>query len=242
MLMSVKSSMKYLLILLLVATKTCSAQQFNYPNLTKQAKNLLSLTPSKWKVIATAYGDLNNDQAEDLSVILEYDLQVSESRAYGDNETEIIKEFQRPRILAVYFKNNNTYSLVMQNNHFILRENEGGEAGEPFKALTIANNGLNLTFEGGGLWRWKLNYEFRYQDKSWALINANNTSYNPTSGELTAKNYNFLERKTTATYGSIFTRGIANEEREENLYFSQLKTLSNFKKPWTWEITTNNFL
>lgn len=236
--------MKYLLILLLAGTTTCFAQQFNYPRLVKQAKDLSSLTPNRWKVIATAYGDLNNDQTEDLSVILEYDLQISESRAYGDNETEIIKEFQRPRMLAIYFKNSksNIYSLEMQNNHFILRENEGGEAGEPFKALTIANNSLNLAFEGGGLWRWKLNYEFKYRDKNWALITANNTSYNPTSGELNAKNYNFLERKTTATYGSIFTRGIANEEREENLYFSQLKTLSSFKKPWTWEITTNNFL
>ena len=57
----------------------------------------------------------------------------------------------------------------MQNNNFILRENEGGEVGEPFKALEIANNTLNLAFEGGGLWRWKLNYEFKYQDKKTSL-------------------------------------------------------------------------
>ncbi len=236
--------MKYILILLLIGTKVCFAQQFNYPNLTKQAKDLQSITPQKWKVIATAYGDLNNDQTEDLSIILEYNLQISENRAYGDNETEIIKEFQRPRVLAVYFKNSKSgnYVLEMQNNNFILRENEGGEVGEPFKALEINNNTLSLAFEGGGLWRWKLNYEFKYQDKTWALIKAKNTAYNPASGELTAKNYNFLERKTTATYGNIFARDAANEEREENLYFSQLKTLSSFKKPWTWEITTNNFL
>lgn len=236
--------MKYILILLLIGTKAGFAQQFNYPSLTKQAKDLKSITPQKWKVIATAYGDLNHDQTEDLSLILEYDLQISENRAYGDNETEIIKEFQRPRILAVYFKNSKsgTYVLEMQNNNFILRENEGGEVGEPFKALEIANNNLSLAFEGGGLWRWKLNYEFKYQNKTWALIKAKNTAYNPASGELTAKNYNFLERKTTATYGNIFARDAANEEREENLYFSQLKTLSSFKKPWTWEITTNNFL
>ena len=74
------------------------------------------------------------------------------------------------------------------------------------------------------------------------MIAAENTSYNPVSGELTAKQYNFIERKTTLTYGNIFARDIANEEIEENLYFSQLRTLNNFKKPWTWEITTNNYL
>ena len=52
--------MKYILILLLVTTKTSFAQQFNYPSLTKQAKELQAITPPKWKVIATTYGDLNH--------------------------------------------------------------------------------------------------------------------------------------------------------------------------------------
>lgn len=236
--------MKYLIILLLACTNMSFAQQFSFPKLPKQVKDLQTITPSKWKTIATAYGDLNRNQAEDIALIMEYNLPITESRAYGDNETELIKEFQRPRVLAVYFKDkkSNQYTLQIQNNNFILRENEGGEIGEPFKGLSIENNNLNLAFEGGGLWRWKLNYQFSYQNNNWVLIKANNTSYSPTSGELKAKHYNFLERKSKYIYGNIFAREIANEEREENLYFTQLKTLDNFKKPWTWEITENNFL
>lgn len=236
--------MKYILIFLLISSKMSFAQQFSYPALPKQAKNSQTIIPAKWKVIATTYGDLNQDQTEDFAMILEYNLPITENRAYGDNDTELIKEFQRPRILAIYFKDSKTnkYVFEMQNNNFILRENEGGEVKEPFKKLKIENNSLNLAFEGGGLWRWELNYEFKYQNKNWALINANNTSYSPTSGELIAKNYNFLERRIKHTYGNIFTRDIANKESEENLYFTQLRTLANFKKPWTWEISKNNFL
>ncbi len=227
-----------------MSSKMIFAQQFSYPVLTKQTKDLQTIIPAKWKIIASTYGDLNQDQSEDLAIILEYNLPITENRAYGDNDTELIKEFQRPRVLAVYFKDSksNKYFLEMQNNNFILRESEGGEVGEPFKKLKIENNSLNLGFEGGGLWRWKLNYVFKYQNKTWELINADNTSYNPTSGEVIAKKYNFLERKSKQVYGNMFARDIANEEREENLYFTQLRNMANFKKPWTWEITTNNFL
>ena len=236
--------MKYILIFLLISSKMSFAQQYSFPALTKQAKDLQTIVPAKWKVLASAHGDLNKDQSEDIAIILEYNLPITESRAYGDNDTELIKEFQRPRVLAVYFKNSKTnkYIFEMQNNNFILREREGGEVAEPFKKLKIENNSLILAFEGGGLWRWKLNYEFKYQQKSWALVNANNTSYNPSTGELIAKHYNFLERKTKQIFGNSFSRDIANEEIEENLYFTQLRTLANFKKPWTWEITKNNFL
>lgn len=236
--------MKYILIFLLISSKMSFAQQFSYPILPKQAKNLQIIIPSKWKVIASTYGDLNQDQTEDIAMILEYNLPITENRAYGDNDTELIKEFQRPRVLAVYFKDSKTnkYIFEMQNNNFILRENEGGEIKEPFKKLKIEDNSLKLAFEGGGLWRWILTYEFKYLNKAWALINANNTSFNPISGELKANQYDFLERKIKFTNGNLFARDVANEEREENLYFSQLKTLSNFKKPWTWEITTNNYL
>ena len=236
--------MRYVIILLFVCTKMSFAQQFSYPKLARQVKNSQSITPSNWKVMATAYGDLSQNKSEDIALIMEYNLPITENRAYGDNETELIKEFQRPRVLVVYFKDKKTnqYILAMQNNNFILRENEGGEIEEPFKGIKIENNSLNLAFEGGGLWRWKLNYQFRYQDKNWALIKADNTSYSPSSGELKANHYDFLERKSKYIYGNIFARDIANEEREENLYFTQLKTLDNFKKPWTWEITENNFL
>ncbi len=84
------SQMRYLLLFFFLGVKFCAAQTFSYPKCIKQGKTLQALIPQNWKVIDTAYGDLNNDQAEDLAFVLEYHLPVAENRAYGDNETELI--------------------------------------------------------------------------------------------------------------------------------------------------------
>jgi len=33
-----------------------------------------------------------------------------------------------------------------------------------------------------------------------------------------------------------------NAETEDVLFFQNLRTFNTFKKPWTWEITKDNFL
>ncbi|KQB98959.1 hypothetical protein [Pedobacter sp. Hv1] len=220
------------------------AQSFVFPKLPVQSNAISALIPQNWKAIDTAFGDLNNDQTEDMALILEYHQAVSEKRAYGDGDTELIKEFQKPRILAVYFKDikSGKYIFALQNNNFILRSQEGGILGEPLKKLNIQDNKLNMVFEGGNEWRWKLDYVFKFQHKDWDLIQASHTYYNSSSGEMTIKAYDFTNRKVKQTKGNLFTRNNTNEVSEEILYFSQLRTLNNFKKPWTWEITKDNFL
>lgn len=224
--------------------KFCAAQTFSYPKFAKQGKSLEALIPKSWKIIDTAYGDLNNDQTNDLAFIVEYHLPVAENRAYGDNEMELIKEFQKPRVMVIYFKNRQTgnYMFALQNNNFILRANEGGNMGDPFKSIDISSQNLRLSFEGGNNWRWKLDYEFNYRNKDWNLILANNTYYHINSGEMTEKKYNFLDRRAYLITGNIFNRNAANSHTEEILYFSDLRTFNTFKKPWTWEITKDNFL
>lgn len=242
--MNVLNSMRYLTFILCFCMQFVKAQSFNYPKLQAQGKAINNFIPENWKAIDTAYGDLNNDLAEDMVLVLEYNHAITEKRAYGDNDTEVIKEFQKPRIMAIFFKNKRlgNYQLVLQNNNFILRSEEGGAMGEPFKNLSIKNNTLNLLFEGGGDWRWKLAYEFKYQNKQWALIKANNTYYNASSGEMTDKTYDFIDRRLKQVDGNLFTRTAGNVVSEEILYFTELRTLNDFKKPWTWEITKDNFL
>lgn len=236
--------MRYFIISMLLASQTSFAQQFFYPTLAKQVKSITAITPEKWKIIDTAYGDLNNDNLEDLAIILEYNLPITESRAYGDNETDLIKEFQRPRVLAIYFKNaqSGKYNLVTQNNNFILRANEGGSMGDPLKNINIAANKLLLKFEGGANWRWILNYEFKYQNRDWNLVKANNIYYNALSGEMTNRQYNFLARKVKLISGNLADQEGNSLINEETLIFTSLKTFATFKKPWTWEITEDNFL
>ncbi len=236
--------MRYLIVFFLLGIKICSAQTFSYPKFAKQGASLAALTPQNWKVIDTAFGDLNNDKADDLAFVMEYFLPIAENRAYGDNETELIKEFQKPRILVIYFKNKQTgeYVFALQNNNFILRANEGGSMGDPLKNITIADQNLKLSFEGGSNWRWKLDYDFKYRNATWNLIGANNVYYNIGSGEMNEKKYNFIDRKVYLISGNIYNRNAGNDQTEEILFFKDLRTFATFKKPWTWEITKDNFL
>lgn len=237
--------MRYLFLILgLFFWQFSVAQSFVFPKLPVQTNAISTLIPQNWKAIDTAFGDLNNDKSEDMALILEYDKPITEQRAYGDADTELIKEFQKPRILAVYFKDvkSGRYTFALQNNNFILRSEEGGALGEPFKELYIKDNNLNMVFEGGSEWRWKLDYVFKFQYKNWNLVQASHTYYNANSGEMTIKAYDFTNRKVKQTKGNLFVRDQINEVTEDILYFSQLRNLNTFKKPWTWEITKDNFL
>ena len=235
--------MKNIIILFLVlCTSAAFAQPFKYPVLNLQGKSVEALVPPQWKVIDSVYGDLNNDKVDDLAMIIEFYAAVKENRAYGDNTTELITEIQRPRILAIYFKSGRNYKIATQNNNFVLRAEEGGEMGDPLRPISISSNKLNLAFEGGGNWRWKLNYSFQYLNKNWQLTNANNYSYHRASGEMNDKKYDFLANKRIVTTGTISDSFSMNETVEQPLKVKSYRTLLNFKKPWTWELGPNEYL
>lgn len=237
--------MKAKLILFFLCCNTAIyAQQFVFPKLPEYGKSVETLAPKNWKIIDSVSGDLNNDNIKDIAFVIEFYRPVKENRAYGDNETEIITEIQKPRILAVYFRRSEkgAYRLSTQNNNFILRSEEGGEMGDPFRPMNIAANQLTLSFQGGGNWRWKLNYNFRYQDKDWMLTSANNYAYQEGSGEMNDKQYDFINNKRTVVSGTISSGTMANETFEQPLNVKSMRTFNNFKKPWTWEINKDEFL
>ena len=234
----------FYLLLFLLSGHTTFAQDFVFPKLVKQVSRLQQVAPAGWRVIDTAVGDLNNDKLEDLALILEYQSNVREKRAYGDNTTEIITENHKPRILVVYFraKGSRNYLKSVQNNDFVLRNSEGGSLGNPLRSLAIENNKMKMVFEGGGEWRWKLNYGFRYMNSGWYLAEAGNLSYHNGSGEMIDHQYDFVAKKQTTTKGNLFERAISSEAKEQEIKISRLRTFDTFKKPWTWEIGPDELL
>ncbi|WP_316829478.1 hypothetical protein [Pedobacter aquatilis] len=230
--------------LVLIAHTSNAQKTFLFPKVKTQGISVEQLTPANWTVIETANGDLNNDGNDDLAVIFESDRITDETRTYGDNNSEIIKETQKPRILAIFFKNSSTgvYQLSTQNNDFILRSQEGGKLGDPLNQINIKDQQLYLRFQGGAEWRWELGYTFKFERKDWFLTSAVNLYFNQNTGDMTERVYDFKTRELFTTVGNLHRRDIANRKTSEVLYFSQLRTFKTFKKPWAWEIMPNVYL
>lgn len=238
--------MKFLpLILTILFSQIAFAQKsFVFPKVKLQGSAVEQLQLKNWTVIETAQGDLNNDQAADLALVFESNQTIEETRTYGDNNSEIIKETQKPRILAIYFKDKTTgnYHLSTQNNDFILRSEEGGKLGDPLQQVEIKDQQLFLRFRGGSEWRWELGYTFKFQQKDWFLTSAINLYFNQNTGDMTERIYDFNSRQLFTTIGNLHQRDIANQKTSEVLFFSQLRTFKTFKKPWAWEIMPNVYL
>jgi hypothetical protein len=231
-------------ILMLCAQITFAQKTFVFPRIITQGTSAEQFTPSNWTVIDQVYGDLNNDAADDLAVVFEYNKSIDETRVYGDNNTDIIKETQKPRILGIFFKDKSTgsYRLSTQNNDFILRSEEGGKLGDPLQQIAIKDQQLYLRFQGGAEWRWELGYTFKFENKDWFLTSAINLYFNQNSGDMTERVYDFKTRELFTTVGNLHRRDISNRRTSEVLYFSQLRTFKTFKKPWAWEVMPNVYL
>ncbi|RYD77161.1 MAG: hypothetical protein EOP55_09895 [Sphingobacteriales bacterium] len=217
---------------------------FLFPKVKPSGSSVEQLTPNNWTVIETTTGDLNGDGSDDVAVIYESDKITDEARTYGDNNSEIIKETQKPRILAIYFKDKVTgsYRLSTQNNDFILRSEEGGKLGDPLNQIGIKDQQLYLRFQGGAEWRWEMGYTFKFENKDWFLTSAINLYFNQNTGDMTERVYDFKTRELFTTIGNLHRRDVANRKTSEVLYFSQLRTFKTFKKPWAWEIMPNVYL
>ncbi|WP_143009014.1 hypothetical protein [Pedobacter terrae] len=231
-------------IIMLCAQFSFAQKTFVFPKIKTQGSSVEQLTPPDWTIINRVYGDLNNDASDDLAVVFEYNKPIDETRVYGDNNTDIIKETQKPRILAIFFKDKLTGALKLstQNNDFILRSEEGGKLGDPLQQMAIKDQQLYLRFKGGSEWRWELGYTFKFENKDWFLTSAINLYFNQNTGDMTERVYDFKTRELFTTVGNLHRRDIANRRTSEVLYFSQLRTFKTFKKPWAWEIMPNVYL
>ncbi len=236
--------LKYISFFLILTNAAFAQNAVRFPKIPFQITSVQQALPSGWHIFAQTGGDLNNDGIEDLALILEGDKEIDETRVYGDNHTDIIKESQKPRILAIFFgkKNSNTFSLSAQNNDFILRAKEGGVIGEPFEQMTIKDEQLYLRFKGGSLWRWEMGYTFSFLNNDWTLTNAISLYYNNKTGAFTQRIFDFNNRKLFTDLGNLHQRDVANQKSSEVLFFGKMPTFKTFKKPWAWEIMSDVYL
>lgn len=195
-----------------------------FPVLTKNAKRFEDFVPKGWKIKDTVTGDLNNDKAPDVVMVLE-----------GHHRATEHGEDTHPRMLVIVFNAGNHYELKLQQNSFILRSREMYET-DPYKDITIAKGLLYIHFDllhDGA--EDKLIYVIGYQSNDFYLVGATRTSHSD-GGYERSSDFNFTARKYI--YKSSFPNGYGKRHRtrQKKLPPNVLKKLSELSEPLTWEV------
>ena len=198
------------------------AQVFQFPAIKKEANAIADFIPPGWDLVDSASGDLNGDKLRDIVL----GIQCRDSVTDSAGSKQIIAH----RILAVVFKVANRYSLKLQNNTFLVRENLGPWLPSPFGKLSIEKGILNIYYE---FIRGGVNYKFRYQSNSFCLIGA--SSNYVAAGVLEAWDFNFLTKKAVRTSGAIDAVKLKAEKRD--IPQNRLKKLDEMKQPLDGQIS-----
>lgn len=214
-------------------------QDFTYPNINMQGKELKSFIPKGWTLLDSVKGDLNKDNHNDLVLILQYKDSVTLKNI--DNDTVRTQ----PRILVVLLFNKaiNQYQLLESSNSFILNH-DNPNMEEPYKGISINTGILKIDFEifmNMGGWGMSNNsYLFRFQDKALVLIGADYNYLHRGSGETESRSYNFLTKKVKVSTGTIES----NKRKVilRTIKIKELKTFRTFIQPFTWEVEENYYL
>jgi len=131
-----------------------------------------SFIPVGWQILE-AYGDelvegdINHDDINDIVFVIE------------DQNAEVLSSPRRLIILSG--KSEGGYKLELETDKAILPRNEGGIMGESFMGLSIEDNLLNISHNGGSTWRWASFYQFEFIDDSWYLVKGMNDWFNAVS-------------------------------------------------------------
>lgn len=217
-------------------------QDFSYPIINSQGRDVNSFIPHGWTLLDSTQGDLNKDNHNDLALVIQHIDSVTILKNDFDYTDTVLTQ---PRILIILFydQTTNQYQLVEQSNSFILNH-DNPNMEEPFQDISISNGVLQIAFQifmNAGGWGMSNNtYKFRYQDNQFALIGADYNSLNRGSGEIENRSYNFLTKKVKVATGTI------ESDKEKVVWrtidLKELKTIKTFKKPFTWEVEKNYYL
>lgn len=217
-------------------------QDFSYPSINNQGKDINSFIPNGWTLLDSTQGDLNKDNHNDFVLIIQHKDRVTIIKNDFDNNDTVLTQ---PRILIILFHNQtaNQYQLVEQSNSFILNH-DNPNMEEPYQDISISNGVLTvnfLIFMNMGGWGMSNNsYKFRYQDNQFVLIGAYYNSVNRGSGETDYRSYNFLTKKVKVATGTI-----ENNKQKivwRTIDLKELKTIKTFKQPFTWEVEKDYYL
>jgi len=185
----------------------------------------------KWKILVSCHGNLNSDNQKDLVLILESKDSILEKRC---NSCKRLKN--KIRIILILINDNNVQRVIVQNNVFIARPNEGGMARYIEPEVSILNKHLNIFYQ---YTRGYTIYTFEKKNDDMLLIKA--ISSGVSGGVFEMDNFDFQTMIFTSETSKIsedFTKSVTIPIKLN----TGLKKLSEFKEMYEWEVAKNKYL
>ncbi|SHG67008.1 hypothetical protein [Winogradskyella jejuensis] len=205
-------------------------KEYEYPNfINRSLKQVLS--NSDWIVIDKSLGDLNADKMEDIALILESKNEVLERRC---SSCKIKKN--KARIIVVFLKSGDSYKVVIQNNTFIARHDEGGMTLHLSPIINIQNDLLTVFYH---YTRDFQSYTFQFTNNMMSIFSAESMSVNASTGNFVHDKYDFKKLQLITEEGNI-----SNEESKVDVLKLNVKPklLSEFKTMYDWKVLENKYL
>ena len=204
--------------------------EFEYPNFIGQNLNLVENNPN-WLILQKSSGDLNKDGMQDYALILESKDSVFEKRC---SDCYVLKN--KPRIILVFFNENGNQEVIIQNNRFIARGDEGGMETYIEPELSVTDGLLNIFYQ---YTRSNQSYTFEFLNNQMEIVYAENNGVQSAAGKFTSDKYIFKEGKIITETGHISHDDSKWETTKIDI---KPKSLSEFGKMYQWEVTENKYL
>jgi hypothetical protein len=223
-----------------------------YPTISKAGKTIEAFIPNGWKILDSAFGDLNRDGRSDAAIVIQSLDSTLDTTFHCDTTINAGKQtiscdrFLNPRrILIVLIKSRDgSYECALQDNDAILPPNADDEIsiGDPYGdwmdadggALSIRRGVLTLHMgQRVGNFNWDRTYRFRYQNGDWYLIGARIDDFQMGSDGHWQYDFNLLTGQTTENTQEDFDK--TKRISHFNLGKKPLRKLRDFR-PFAWEI------
>ena len=202
----------------------------NCPNFIGENLNGIKKNPN-WKILAQSTGDLNKDGLDDVAIILESKDSIQFKKCFN---CKLIKS--KPRVILVLFNQDSKQTVVIQNNKFIARGDEGGMVNYLEPELSIKNGWLKIFYQ---YTRSHQSYTFEFRNNQMELILAESVGVHSARGDFESDKFDFIKGILTSETGNI------SQEKSKKEIFRldiQPKSLNEFGEMYEWEVFENKYL
>lgn len=201
-----------------------------YPDFTNISYSQISEN-NEWKILTSVEGDLNKDSLVDLVLILESTDSIFEKRCESCDSLR-----NKARIILVLLQEADTHRVILQNNHFIARPDEGGMLSFLEPEISIKNHQLIISYE---YTRGNIAYTFAYEKDDLVLLDARSAGVS--GGYFESDHFDFTNKMILSESGSISDESTNTDTIPMN-HIERFRKLSDMEIMYQWEVAEGKSL